>query len=671
MKQVYYYAIYVFSIASLTSIVGAQTVDPDFGRQWYLENNGQVVGGVAGAPGADVDVVSAWAVFGGGLNVTVAIVSTGVDPHPEFADRLLEGISFVGDPYSSLDACGKGTHMAGVVGAARDNFSGMHGIAGVCPTVLILPVRIANGCVSSRPATALGIEWAVDHGADIIVVSTTFASGDAPLLQAIDYAASMDVLVIAPAGSVSDDVLAFPANYGNCMSVSATTNQDALTNFSNFGVGLDVAAPGKNIYSCWLADDYFEAPESDSAAAALVAGTAALLKSYNPGLTATQLRQLINVSADQVGNPTFFGSGRLCTGCAMQQASPPSLRFEHDLLQLEAITPNASTTSIIQIVDVSDVAEIDRAILHFRVDDGLWEVSEVRHLAGDTYELRWPAIPCDSVIEYFLSAQSVGGDIVLDPATAPLRTYSVRGEQRTVLFEDDFEADLGWSSIDSTGVAKGLWVRVVPIGTSVQPAYDATPQAGETCFVTGQHVPGQSDGFADVDGGPVELWSPEIPIPSNSVELSFSCWVESLGLGVPDAMSVEVSINNGQSWLSVDQIPATAGWAEHVYSLRNVAGFTGPSMRVRFLIADIDESLTEAAVDNVRVAWLPCSVASHDADGNGRVDLVDFDAFVTCLDGPSVSIIDDACRVFDVYGANAVDLNDFSAFQRRFNPSAN
>ncbi len=658
----------ILALLMIRSYAAAQTVDPDFGRQWYLENTGQVVGGVAGVPGADVDVLSAWTMFDGASNVTVAIVSTGVDPHPEFASRLLEGISFVGDPLNTLDVCGTGTHIAGVIGAARGNFTGDNGIAGVCPTVYILPVRVSDSCASGISATAQGIEWAADHGADIIVVSVSFSSGNSQLLQAIDYAASLNVVVVAPAGNIGDNVLAFPANYDDCIAVSATTNRNGLTSFSNFGMGLDLSAPGENIYSAWLGDAYMESSESGATAAALVAGAAALLKSYNPNLTGLQLRQLINDTAVPIGDPMLFGSGRLCTGCALQQASPPLLRFEHDLLQPRIISPNASTTRTVQLVDVSDVADVDRVFLHYQIDDGPWRVTSIRHISGEAYKLRWPAIPCDSTLSYFLSAETVSGDIIFDPVTAPLLNYSVRGGNRVVVFGDDFEADLGWLSLDTTGSDKGLWERVIPIGTSAQPAYDATPQAASFCYVTGQHVPGQSDGFNDVDGGPVELWSPEIPIPSRNVELSFSCWVESLGSGTPDSMVVEVSVDDGQSWLLIDQIPATAGWTSQVYALREVLGFSGPSMRVRFSIADLDASLTEAAVDNFRVTWLPCSTASHDADGNGIVDQEDLSEFITCLGGPSAIIADDACRVFDVYGLSEVDLNDFSAFQRRFNP---
>ncbi len=646
----------------------AQPVDPDFDRQWYLDNTGQVVSGAVGVPGADVDVISAWSLFDGVENVTIAIVSTGVDPHPEYADRLLEGIGFVGDPNNSLDACGIGTHMAGVVGAAHENMSGTNGIAGVCPTVHILPIRVSNGCQSDKSATAQGIEWAVDRGADIILVGVAFTQGQNQLLQAIEYAASQDVMVVAPAGAVRDNTLSYPAAYANCISVSASTNQDTLAFFSSYGIGLDLAAPGQGIYSTWLNGTYSEVAEAGSISAALTAGTAALLKSYNPGLSSVALRQLMNDTAELIGDPTFFGNGRLCTGCAMRLMPPPPLRFEHDLLSPRVVTPNASSRTTIQLVDVSEMADVDQVFMYYRIDKGPWKVSPVRHLNDDSYELRWPAAPCDSTIEYYLSARSMSGTVILDPATAPLRTYKVRALDRLVLFEDDFESNKGWVVVDPTSSASGLWERVDPVGTSAQPEYDTSPQSGTLCYVTGQHTPGQSVGANDVDGGPVQLCSPQIPMPSRNVELSFSCWVESLGNGVPDVMDVEVSTDHGQSWLMVVQIPSTSGWVRHTHPLRDLVGFTGSSMRLRFSIADFDLSLTEAAVDDVRVTELRCSTASHDDNDDGYIDLTDFNEFFTCFNGPDVPIEYDVCRVFDVYGLLEVDLKDFSAFQRRFNP---
>src|SRR3990172_3974965 len=101
-------------MASGPTVWAAVPNDPDFGQQWALLNVGQMVNGRSGEPGADVTAPEGWAIHAGAFGVIVAIVGTGVDPHPEFADRLLEG--FVaplagGDPYSTLDTANHGTRV--------------------------------------------------------------------------------------------------------------------------------------------------------------------------------------------------------------------------------------------------------------------------------------------------------------------------------------------------------------------------------------------------------------------------------------------------------------------------------------------------------------------------------------------------------------------------------
>ena len=100
----------VSAIVAPCVVVGEQPAelpnDPDFALQWALRNTGQIVNGHAGVAGADIDALCAWNIYTGLRPVVIAIVDTGVGPHPEFADRLMEGFvapSAGGDPYSTLD----------------------------------------------------------------------------------------------------------------------------------------------------------------------------------------------------------------------------------------------------------------------------------------------------------------------------------------------------------------------------------------------------------------------------------------------------------------------------------------------------------------------------------------------------------------------------------------
>ncbi|MCH8992610.1 MAG: S8 family serine peptidase [Acidobacteria bacterium] len=218
--------------------------DPDFALQWGLKNAEQVVDGQAGFIGADVDAPGAWDIHMGTSSVIVAIVGRGVDPHPEFADRLLEGRAFVDDLFDTLDRCTHDTHLAGIIAAATNDGVGVAGLNGAA---MLLPVRAFDGCNGSEVAVAEGITWAADQGADIILVAISFDNPDTNLETALDYATAQDVLVIASVGNAGNPTVSYPAAYGNCLAVSATTNQDTRSSFSNFGAEVDVAADMRTV----------------------------------------------------------------------------------------------------------------------------------------------------------------------------------------------------------------------------------------------------------------------------------------------------------------------------------------------------------------------------------------------------------------------------------------
>src|SRR5262245_7401388 len=95
--------------------------DTDFGLQWDMLNTGQVVQGQSGVVDADVDSTDAWDIHTGTGNITVAVVDSGVDPHPEFAPRLMTGFNTVLNNTLTADACPHGTHVSGTVGALGNN----------------------------------------------------------------------------------------------------------------------------------------------------------------------------------------------------------------------------------------------------------------------------------------------------------------------------------------------------------------------------------------------------------------------------------------------------------------------------------------------------------------------------------------------------------------------
>ncbi len=653
-------------------VAGATPGDPNFPLQWGLHNTGQAVDGQPGTAGADVRALEAWGIHAGTSSVVVAIVGRGIDPHPEFADRLLEGHATVGDPFDTLDSCPHDTHLAGIIAAATGNGAGIAGLNG---RAWLLPVRVLDGCVNgTESSTAEGIRWAVDHGADVILAAVQFYQGTDELADAVAYAASGDVVVIAPVGSAGNNEVAFPAAFDGCLAVSATTNQDTLSDASNYGLKVDLAAPGQDIWSTWTDGGYaYQQPARDTASAsAFVAGVAALLRSYAPQLSASSVSQFLIDSADDVGDPgwdMYFGAGRVNTGRALEIAPPPVLRFEHVEPLPAAIPPGVTSSFVVRIAGGGETVVANSAYLFYRSDSVEFSLRSLFPLDRDLFVVELPAVACESTLEYYLTANGNRRTPVTDPLDALARLHSARAIHTEILFDDDFEQDRGWEVVAEGGEeTTGTWTRVAPIGTSAQPGYDYTPDAGLFCFVTGQHF-GDNDGNNDVDGGPVRLLSPVIELDAADVEVSYTRWFHCSGVGQEDFLTVELSRDGGVTWTTVETTASTHAWVHHSFRLSEFPEAVGDQLRVRFFTEDAgNDSLTEAAIDEFRVRALRCSITPGDANHDGIVDRFDYGRMIDCWTGPARQSPGGSCSPLDFDRDYHVDLTDYQAFQRAFGP---
>jgi subtilisin family serine protease len=160
--------------------------DPSFNLQWNMRNTGQSVGGISGTPGADVGVTAAWSVTTGNPNLVIAVLDSGIAPHPQLAGRILPGINVPDANTNTADECsGHGTHVAGILAAAGNDGVG---VAGMTWNAQLLPVVIVNGCSGFEADVATGLIWAADQGAKIINMSLQFYLGGTPLRLAVEYA---------------------------------------------------------------------------------------------------------------------------------------------------------------------------------------------------------------------------------------------------------------------------------------------------------------------------------------------------------------------------------------------------------------------------------------------------------------------------------------------------
>ena len=205
-----------------------------------------------------------------------------------------------------------GTHVAGIVAAVRGNNLGMDGIAN---DVKIMAVRVVPDGDERDKDVANAIRYAVDNGAQIINMSfgKSYSPNKDVVDEAIRYAESKGVLLIHGAGNDASNVDVtdnFPTNYysnasqpaSNWITVGATSKEDNekfVAVFSNYGrKKVDVFAPGVDIYSLKPESEY-EVNSGTSMASPIVAGLAALLKSYYPQLSAEQIKNIILESSDK------------------------------------------------------------------------------------------------------------------------------------------------------------------------------------------------------------------------------------------------------------------------------------------------------------------------------------------------------------------------------------
>ncbi len=317
-----------------------QPNDPLYSDQWYL---------------AKISAQQAWSIQSGDSSVLVAVIDTGIDylhedlaaniwinpaedlnsngrvDSSDFNDLDDDGNGFIDDIHGwdftdapnfpdsgdylnpdndPRDEHGHGTSVAGIIGAVTNNAVGVAGTANC--RLMNLRAGTAQGLLEEDDV-ASAIVYAVDNGARIINMSF----GDivaSPLLHDImQYASQNNCVLIASAGNSASTEIHYPSGYNETISVGATNENDDLTSFSNFGTTIDLVAPGQNLMTTTLNNQYGNF-SGTSAAAPVVSGVAALLFSHKPQLSTANIRKILVAAVDDLGAPgrdNNYGSGRI------------------------------------------------------------------------------------------------------------------------------------------------------------------------------------------------------------------------------------------------------------------------------------------------------------------------------------------------------------------------
>jgi len=316
-------------------LVPVRPRDPQFDDQWALANSGQR----GGKEGADISATLAWAKTTGSEDVVVAVLDSGVDyTHEDLAGNMWtrpdgmapyhdnelgtvddeNGFNAIDNTSDPMDENGHGTHCAGIIGAEGENDLG---IAGVNWKVQIMPLKFMNaGGFGTTKDAIEAINYVIDRkkaGVNVRVISASWGSTQRSraLEEVIRKAYENDILFVAAAGNAStnnDRSPHYPSSYNvpNVISVAALDRHDQLASFSNYGPkSVAIAAPGVEILSTWLGNQY-EEKSGTSMATPVVSGVAALILAEHPRMSVDELRKKLLDSTD----PIVALKGKTVTG---------------------------------------------------------------------------------------------------------------------------------------------------------------------------------------------------------------------------------------------------------------------------------------------------------------------------------------------------------------------
>jgi len=347
--------------------------DTYFSSQWALSQ----------ASDHDIDAPEGWDITTGSASIIIAMIDTGIDYlHEEFSPGKLWINSATGKPgydfgmsdddvmHEPLSGSGHGTSTAGIAAAATNNSKG---IAGVSWASVIMPLKVedSSGYIYDS-YIADAITFAVTNGAQIISMSLGGPSSSATLENACQYAWEHGKVIVVSSGNENTSV-DYPARYPTTIAVGATNEIDnriypgnpgddwGAGQGSNYGLELDVVAPGINIYTTdWSASgegydpgSYIATFGGTSASCPFVSGEAALLLAKDPSLSNQRVRSIIRSSAqDQVGEPSqdtpgfdiYYGYGRINLYNALSSPTKPDLTLTSSDITFSNNSPSPGET---------------------------------------------------------------------------------------------------------------------------------------------------------------------------------------------------------------------------------------------------------------------------------------------------------------------------------------
>ncbi len=642
--------------------------DPLYPQQWHLENTGAYPQSPPyNTADADIDAEAAWLITTGSPTIRIAVIDDGVDfNNADLAGKLEWGYDATAGGGTSVmtSATGHGNLVAELIAAkANNNLEGV-GVAYDCK---IVPVKIfevipgSGGTTVTRNSWAAdGIDWAWELGnADILNNSWGGGLPSTLISNALTRAFNsgrngQGCLSFFAAGNSNTMPVEYPSSLSYVVSVGATNSCDfrrqpvsapscdgSVAWGSNYGTGLDIAAPGNLIQASSGSFD------GTSAAAPIAAGIAALILSKNPTLTATQVRDYLETTCEKVGGyiynsnvsgqpngtwSTDLGYGRVNANLALAAVpSPPTTDAGISAITLPVSDCGlgASESVAVEVKNYGS-ASISNIPVEYRIDFngggfGAWT-------SGGSYTASLAMLE-EGIVTFNINAYQEGtyvievrtqlsGDAVPGNDVASY-TFVHRKTISSFPWTEDFEADGGgWYPSDAnnpflhtTALTGNNFINTVGSGSKAWLTTDPENPAG--------YFPAQTLTY---------LYSPCFDFSGMTNDPMFSFLfihqLEQITAGAAeDYVSLEMSTDDGQSWNTVGSQnsgtnwynepegwaeTSTAGpgnWLEAVHVLSGAAGFSSVQFRFKF-DSDYDNPFEDGfGLDKMQI-WEP---TTHDA----------------------------------------------------------
>jgi serine protease AprX len=345
----------------------------------------------------------------------------------------------------------------------------------------------------------------------------------------------------------------------------------------------------------------------------------------------------VEVLADEINQDSHLETPELDADFALVVTGgltiPPPLTMQLVSGLSTYVPVNTSPVVVVEITPGSESVVPGSETVFYRYDSGTFQSLPLTHGDGNLYTATLPLTYCAATPQYYFSAEASGGSVTYLPKRGAETPLSAIVGTFTVVLDDNFESDLGWTVINDPSLATGTWERGVPAGDGTRgdppDDYDGSGQ----CYVTGNQV-----GNWDVDGGPTRLLSPTFDLSAlPNATLRYARWWANDDQD-SDPLDVEISNDGGATWTLIERVVnVPPHWVERTVRISDYTALTS-AVVLRFSAMDRpNNSMDEAGVDAVLITDFTClsGPAAGDLNCDGLLDTSDIDPFVLALIDPA------------------------------------